>query len=348
MKSLYTPEGWLDVPAILATGLPFLFVVGGRGTGKTFGALKYAWERSTAGTRFLLLRRTLTQVEIINKPEYSPFKAICETTGWQIVSKPLSKYSAGFYAATEAEENVLKASGPPVGYTAALSTFSNMRSQDMSDVDLVIYDEFIPQPQERPMKDEAGALWNAYETINRNRELLGRPPCQLLCLANANDLGNPVFLDLGLVRRAEKMREKGTEWWQDSHKGIGMAILRGSPISDQKRETALYRLLDDTEYTRMALSNDFSAEERSSSGTVPLRELVPIVRVGEICIYRMKAGGYYVSGHVSGSPPTYGAGPKELQRFRTRYQYLWLAFMQNRITFEEYACEICFCNYFNL
>lgn len=344
---LYTEAGWLDIPKLLNTNLPFLFVVGGRGTGKTYGALKEARQRSEPDHRFLLLRRTLTQIEIINKPEYSPFKAIDNTEGYHTVSKPVSKYSSAFYEGEAHDDGTVTAAGLPLGYTAALSTFSNMRSQDMSDVDLIIYDEFIPQAQERPMKDEAGALWNAYETINRNRELAGRSPCQLLCLANANDLGNPIFMDLQLIRRAEKMRQKKVEWWQDPEKGIGMAILQGSPISQQKRETALYRLLNDTEYTRMALDNDFSAEERSRAGAIPLKELAPVVAVGEICVYRIKAGGFYVSGHKSGSPPVYGSGPKELQRFRMKYGYIWLAYMQRKITFEEYPCEIAFCNYYN-
>ena len=37
---LYLPNGYVDIRWILAQGLPFNFLVGGRGTGKTYGALK--------------------------------------------------------------------------------------------------------------------------------------------------------------------------------------------------------------------------------------------------------------------------------------------------------------------
>ena len=38
--NLYTPEGWVDAPAIMAGALTFNIIVGGRGTGKTFGFLQ--------------------------------------------------------------------------------------------------------------------------------------------------------------------------------------------------------------------------------------------------------------------------------------------------------------------
>ena len=222
---LYTEAGWLDVPAILKEGYPFTFVTGGRGTGKTYGALLEARRRSTVDHRFMLLRRTQAQVELISKPEFSPFKAIDRDMGFVTVSQPLTKYTTGFYNGQEQEDGSWKAAGSILGYTAALSTFSNLRGFDASDVDLLIFDEFIPQAQERPIKDEAGALWNCYESVCRNRETSGRDPVQLLCLANANTLGNPIFLDLQLVKTAERMRSQGRETWRDDKRGILLIIL---------------------------------------------------------------------------------------------------------------------------
>lgn len=347
---LYTPDGWLDIPSILSCGQPFIFCVGGRGTGKTYGALRMARERSVIeGRRFMLLRRLQSQVDLVNKPEYSPFKSIDRDSGYLTASRPLSKYTAGFYQADKGEDGNPVPKGPCIGYTAALSTISNMRGFDASDVDLIIYDEFIPESHERPLKDEAAALFNAYETINRNRELSGRPPAQLLCLANANDLGNPIFLSLGLVNRAERMRERGQEIWTDPVRGICLIILRKSPIGERKRNTALYRLTGGTEFSEMSLDNSFSGEERGSIHTMPLKEYRPLVQVGEICVYRHKAenGRYYVSTHKTGTPPSFGAGPTDLRRFRTAYQWLYQQYMLRHITFEQYSCEILFKKYFS-
>ena len=344
---LYTEAGWINVPGILAEGYPFNFVTGGRGTGKTYGALLEARNRSAPDHRFMLLRRTQAQVELISKPEFSPYKAIDRDMGYVTVSQPLTKYTTGFYNGQEQEDGSWKAAGPLLGYTAALSTFSNLRGFDASDVDLQIFDEFIPQAQERPIKDEAGALWNCYETVNRNRELAGRDPVQLLCLANANTLGNPIFLDLQLVKTAERMRSQGREIWRDDKRGILLIILQQSPISDMKAKTTLYRMQAGSEYARMALDNDFAYEERGDAGRLPLKELVPLVQVGEICIYRRKAGGYYCSGHCSGSPDHYGSGPRELERFKRKYLWLWQAYLNRSILFEEYVCEILLTKYFS-
>ena len=344
--NLYTPEGWVNIPGIVKQGYPYMFLTGGRGTGKTYGALLFARQRSAPSNRFMLLRRTQAQVELISKPEFSPFKALDLNEGFVTVTQPLTKYTSGFYNGQEQEDGSWKAAGPLLGYTAALSTFSNLRGWSTPEIDFICFDEFIPERHERPIKDEAGALWNCYESINRNRELAGHDPVKLLCLANANTLGNPIFIDLQLVQTAERMRAKGREIWTDDKRGIMLVILQQSPISDKKSYTSLYRLQQDSEFSRMALDNDFAYEERSGSGRLPLKELIPLVAVGEICIYRRKAGGYYVSGHRSGSPETFGTGAHDLERFRRRYLWLWQAYMNRNILFEEYVQEVLFTKYF--
>ena len=54
---LYTEEGWVNIRGVLNTGLPFIFLVGGRGIGKTYGALQEALRQEE---QFLLLRRRQT------------------------------------------------------------------------------------------------------------------------------------------------------------------------------------------------------------------------------------------------------------------------------------------------
>lgn len=343
---LYTPEGWFDYDSVVNEGYPFTFVCGGRATGKTFGALKKERIDSEPGHRFMLIRRFQAQVDIINKPEFSPFKPVDSLLGTTTVTKTISKYNGAFYDGELQDDGTAVPIGEPLGFSAALSTFANMRSFAADEIVRMIYDEFIPQPQERPIRDEANALYNAIESVNRNRELSGRAPVQLVGLANANSLGNPIFLDLKLVRQAEKMLNTGREWWTDDRRGILLIMLQHSAISTAKGETVLYKLKAGSEFARMALNNEFSAEERGIIGSVALRELIPVVAVGEICIYRMKSGGYYVSAHKSGSPSEYGSGSRELDRFRRKYIWLWQAYMQRHVQFEEYICEILFNRYF--
>ena len=77
---LYTADGWLNVPAVrsymLERHLPMLFCVGGRATGKTYGALQDARARALTGPKFAYMRRTQTQADLVRKDELSPFKRI--------------------------------------------------------------------------------------------------------------------------------------------------------------------------------------------------------------------------------------------------------------------------------
>lgn len=336
--NIYQNSGYIDIRAILAQGLPFNFIVGGRATGKTYTSLETV---KADGIKFIYMRRTQSQADMINKPEFSPFKSLNNDHGWTIGSATLSKYNAGFYETQETEDGGRQCVGAPIGYTCALSTISNMRGFDASDVRLLIYDEFIPEKHERPIKNEGAAFLNAYETINRNRELQGRPPLQVLCLANANDLANPIFMELGMVRKAEQMRRKGQEVSIDKQRGVGLFILDKSPISAQKQNTALYRLAQNSEFSRMSLENDFANEEIGRIKPQPLREYTPIVTVGEITIYRHKSRReYYVSTHKSGSCPEFGIGDTDKNRFRRAYYWVWQEYMNNNIVFEEYLCEI--------
>jgi hypothetical protein len=334
---IYQDSGYIDIRKILSLGLPFNFIVGGRATGKTYTSLETVIEDEI---KFIYMRRTQSQADLINKPEFSPFKSLNRDFGWKIGTDSISKYNAGFYQQIEQDDRLI-CSGAPLGFTAALSTLSNMRGFDASDVELFIYDEFIPEKHERPIKNEGSAYLNAYETINRNRELTGKKPLQSLCLANANDLANPIFMELRLVRKAEQMRRKKQEVYIDREHGIGLFILDKSPISQQKKTTALYRLTGGSNFERMSLDNDFSGDEIGRISSRPIAEYKPIVSVGEITIYEHKSNRtYYISTHLTGSPPTFGTGEAERARFIRQYKWIWDEYMENNIEFEEYLCEI--------
>ena len=329
---LYTENGYLNTAAILDSPYTFVFVVGGRAIGKTYGTLKELLDR---GTKFLYMRRTQAQADLISKPEMSPFKTINRDTGRDITIKPLTKYNGGIYDGDSL-----------IGYTVALSTMSNMRGFDASDVDVMVYDEFIPEKHERPIKNEAAAYLNAYETVNRNRELQGRAALKSICLANANDLGNALFLELGLVQRAERMRKRGQDVYTDSKRGIMLVLPHESPISAQKRNTSLYRRTEGGEFSAMALDNDFSSESYSKTGSRPLIEYRPVCGIGELTVYRHKSGnGYYISAHRTGSPPCWDTDSASRRRFWRANGWLWEAYLENHVEFESHLCEILLTRY---
>ena len=343
---IYNQEGYFEVGNVLKTKLPFLFVVGGRGTGKTFSSLKYVIEHNI---KFIFLRRTQSQVDLLNKQEFSPFTPIANYLGINIVSVPLSKYNVGFYKAEVSEEGKLTPVGPCLGYSMALSTISNLRGFSAEDVELMIFDEFIPERHERPIKEEASALFNAYETINRNRELQGRDPLQLVCLSNSNEAGNPVFTELKLISKVELMKKKGQIYSLDYDRGIGIFMLDNSRISREKQDTALYRATKGSEFEQMALFNEFEEFKTDLIRPMPIKEYKPICSVGEITFYKHKADStYYCTTMKLGDPESYGADQTDRKRWYRKYSFLWTAYMRNKIYFEDATSEIIFNKYLKL
>ena len=323
---IYLDNGYLNIEQILSYGVPFNFIVGGRGTGKTYGTLKTAYIENK---RFILMRRTQAQCDLINKPEFNPFKALNNDTESNAVVKSISKYNAKIVEETEDDERIL-------GYTCALSTIANMRGFDASDVELLIYDEFIPEKHERAIKNEGSAFLNAYETINRNREIKGEKPLQVLCLANAFNIANPIFLELGLVGRCEKMKNVGQEIFIDKERGVCVVLLQKSKISKAKADTALYRLSSGS-YADMALSNDFVYNNSDNIKSMALKEFKLLCTVGEISIYKHKSKRlFYVSEHRSGTAPIYKSDEVNLQRYRKNHGVaLYGAYMRNNIICES-------------
>lgn len=331
---LYDSIGFLDFPRIAQRKTPFNFIIGGRGTGKTYGALKYACEYyAQTGRKFILMRRTQTQLDKISNAAFNPFKSIND-----YFMKSIIKNVYGIYAPGDEQ---------PAGYAVALSTISSLRGFDASDVDIIVYDEFIGEKHDRPIKAENDALLNAYETVNRNRELSGADPVKMFCLANSNDLANPVFIGLELVSVAEKMKRTGFEFYEDNKRGVSLYLLNNCPISEKKKETALYKMSADSEFFDMAINNDFAADETARVKPQDLKQFKLICSVGEISIYKHKAENrYYITPATRGSAKEYKTSDMDLRRFRREKYFLWLAYLHNVITFASYTQKVLFEKYF--
>ena len=338
---IYLSSGYLDFAPVFNSKLPYHFIIGGRGIGKTYGALKYAKDHDI---KIMYMRRTQSQADIAGNPVFSPYKSINRDDGSNIQMKPISKYNS-LIAEMDTEGTVLK----ELGYTCALSTISNIRSFDASDIDALIYDEFIPEQHERAIKDEAAALFNALETIGRNRESQGKPPLKLIALSNSNDLTSPILKELNLIGVIRRMESKNLSLWQDPKRGISLVIPKQSPISGQKSKHSLYQLTRGSQFQSMALSNQFGNDDFQNIKSRPLNEYKALVKVGEIYIYRHKSmQHYYCTKHGSGNIHAFGDSRIELARFRALYPWLYQAYLNRIILFENENIELNMREYLNV
>lgn len=335
MGKLYTSSGWVNWDYIMQQNESIISVVGARGTGKTYGCFRWLIEHKQ---RFIYLRRLKSQLEECRKEAGNPFKKINTDCGINII--PFA--SAGSVLFNYDERN-----GNNAAVGVALSVVANIRGVDFSDFDYIVFDEFILSDGERPIKNEFQAFLNFYETVNRNRELEGKPAVKCVMLGNANKISNPYFSGWRCMKRVLNMIRGKQCVWRSEDKTRMIILLLDSPISDRKQETVLYQNANH-DFISMALDNAFRTDETKIKSE-PLREFNHLVSVGEIGIYRHKsARRYYVSGTVSQNPyyDAFGIG---LKMFQMDYYMLRVYYMVNKtVSFESFECELLFRDLFNL
>lgn len=339
---LYDEMGWLNVPEILDTDYTFIFIIGARGVGKTYGILKYIHDM---GITSMIMRRTQVQADIISNPAFHPYIKICDNEGFNVITRTLTKGVTGLFVYSPEEG---AADELPFSYITALSTFANLRGFDASSVDLIFIDEFIPESNKNPIKNEYETMLNMYETVNRNRELEGEKPVKLVCAANSNTIDNPYFIGLGIVNKIYTMQRKGQNVYADPDRSLLVINLTDSPISEKKRHTALYRLAGNSSFTDMALDNEYSGyDEKRIRTNIKLIEYRPVFTVGEITFYKHKSDRkYHVSLHREGASDVYTSSTDDIARCKSRFAGLAAtAFYEDLLTFESAACQILFNRY---
>lgn len=336
--NLYLDSGWINMPKLIHRKPTFLLVVGTRQIGKSYGSLLTMHEE---GCRYLYVRRSDAALESITDPEISPFLAL-ERDG---VCSYFLRKKKNIYHISEEDPDA-----EPVALGVALSTFYKLRGFSGRKFTHIIYDEFIKDENEKPLKEEFKGFMNLYMTINSVRELQGEPPVKCILLANSNTILNPIFMGWGLVTVMEQMQRSGENFWEDPERGITLVNAGDSPISERFQNTALFKSMPgENDFTRMALQNKYSDFEADCVSPQDLKQYKPVCIVGELCIYKHKAGRkYYVTTHKSGSPPVYTTFDADLKRFqRDQYRH-WIAYLDRRVLFESFICKALFEKYYGM
>lgn len=340
-------------------GIDFNFYVGARGYGKTYSALggvlglenKMTGEKFdknfTKNKEFIYLRRTKTEAETCldsyKGPAANPFSAINNDYGLHMSITKINDNINGIYMQEEIDGK-MKNSGAPIGYGFALSTFSNVRGISVPNVNTIVYDEFIPQKDARTMKEEASALFNAYETVARNREYFGEEPVKLRCLSNSNDINSPIFVTLGVIRDVEKIANKiknGTSKIESLYypeRRLGIHIMASSDeFVEMKNQQALYQLTRGTEFYNMALGNDFAYNDFSLVGYKNISGYLPLCQLDRFYLYMRKDKSelYFTYAKARVQNKYNSKNEQDIIAFNRKYLFLNDYFVNSKITFES-------------
>lgn len=255
------------------------FFIGGRRIGKTYSMLFNCYKNKK---KFLYLRRTESELQFCCNNSKNPFKKINANENINVEIKA-SKDDVYFYERNQ-ETNEIEI----VGYGGALSTSGKFRGSDYSDIDYIIFDEFIDTSYRSRIFLESDRFFNLIETVNSNREIEGKERIKIVMLSNSNSINNEILMSLKLGQTLLKMKTENIKLFKDTGRGIYLELLENKNIHDAKQETSLYKLTKGTNFYEMALENEFTNDYFGNVKKINYTEFIPIVSFEKMTFYKHK------------------------------------------------------------
>ena len=230
-----------DIKRTLSYNALFNFIIGSRGAGKTYGALKYNVEKfiehrdkGREPWQFLYVRRLSTELEKLTKMRGGRL--------FNAVQKEFADH------ALTAESNILKCDGEVCGYSQPLSTASILKSDSFPNVKMIVFDEFIIDNRGtyHYLKDEVTKFLDLYETVARNRDVI------CMFLSNAVSVTNPYFdffhLDKPMNGDIQRF---------GAAKDILVQNVVPAELMAMKKDSRFGNILKGTEYLEYAYDNEW-------------------------------------------------------------------------------------------
>ena len=324
---------------------PFQILVGGRGVGKTYSALRNLLFDAYGNRinpddnhKFMYMRRLAKEIEFCTSDISNPFKRI--NRDYHVDVKASFRKKDGY--AVFYDDSSTVEYDEPIGYGVALSTFSGLRGVDFSDVDTIIFDEFIPERQVRKIKSEGRVFLNMYETVNRNRELQGEPPVKVLLLANSISMASEILLEMGAVPTMASMVLNDQHRATIKERGLYIELIDSKKLAEVKQKTALYKLTAGSEFNKEAIMNKFTSDNLDFARKVKINEYKAVFNFCDYTFYKHKSRDeYYMAKRIDTASIKYSGADVDrlIKGFVYTYQTLLLT---RRIYFDDYATKLVF------
>ena len=221
----------------------YVFVIGGRGLGKTFGAKENAVKDAIyKGKQFIYLRRYAKELSKARATFMADLRAKGKFPNHDF---RITGYTLEFAHISTAKDK--KREWKVAGYFQALSTTQGEKSTAFPYVYTIIFDEFIIEKgMIRYIPDEATALTNFYNTVDRYEDRV-----KVLFLANSVSIDNPYFIEYGIEPKAED------EFIQLMDGFIVCHFPDSQEFKDEVFKTRFGKFIAETEYADYAVGNGF-------------------------------------------------------------------------------------------
>lgn len=355
----------------------FMFIYGGRSTGKTYSVLRYMVEENKP---FVFMKRTLQDVQILctgrklnwsfeqNRRtsddnnqfrvdiDLSPFAPLNRDFGWNIHAWMVdSKAGIGAFFREDEDGNPV---GAPLGFLLAISGVSKYKGFNLVEAlpqnedFYMIFDEFVPPAGTKKLalgKDatEGTALFDLYMTLERDRVSRGLNAIKLICLANPDSLISPIILTMDIIDEIAHMQKRGEDTLLIPEKHLAIhRIKKNKDFVEKEGNQPIYRLMGETEWAAKSLENEFVDADFSCIAKNNLRGYKGIVEIHYkrhkwYIWYNEDKGSYYMTAQKPPQPcPDVIEMSQEKDRLRFLRDYILpikIASLYGLTTFQEYS-----------
>ena len=225
-----------DYQKVLSYNSLLNFIIGERGCGKSYGAVKHVINRYLkTGEEFIYLRRYKTELKS-SVPKF--FDAINANNEFE---NKLTVKNNTFYCDDK-----------PCGYAVCLSTSNILKSTSYAKVKTIIFDEFIlDKGCYHYLQNEVIQMLDIIETIGRLRDI------KVFFLGNAISITNPYFtyFKLSLPYNSDiKTFKNGL---------ILVNYIKNEPYREVKKASNFGKLIEGTTYGSYAIDNEFLRDSKA-------------------------------------------------------------------------------------
>lgn len=240
-KAAKVTHPYYSFDKIYSFNATYMFVNGGRGLGKTYGAKRKAIRAAIdKGEEFIYLRRYKSEMSARN-------------TFFADIAHEFPDYDfrvdgikAEYSPATYRDEK--KRPWTVMGYFAALSVGQTMKGMSFPKVTLIIYDEYIIEKGAlHYLPDESNVFNNFYSTVDRWKD-----KTRVLFLANSVSIMNPYFTAYAI------RPDKGEEFQKLYNGFIAVHFADSSEFASSVYQTKFGQFIKGTSYADYSVGNDFS------------------------------------------------------------------------------------------
>lgn len=323
-----------------------------RGPGKTYSLL---WLAYYSNIKFIYMKRNDADVNLIlsdpTKAEFdpSPYKPLKRDKLIRVTGVLIDDGIGAFYEA----DNEGQPTDKLLCYVLSFKKVQKYKGFDFSDVDIIAFDEFIPQKGERCYKSEGENLLDLYMTVRRDRAKRGRPSLKLVLFANAEEIATPVTRELEIVDDMAMLNDsKQTHFYNEDRRILLHHITNDEvPITPEEMDD-IYLGMQGTMWFEKAFLGSFVHNDFTNVVTRTIKRSKPLIEIihkkhAYYVYFNEDRNKYYMCSTPGKCQETYNLNRENEQKrfYLDRVLDLREACIEENMKFEKYSMYDLIINY---